>query len=218
MAPKSTTPVPGTAGPVRVLALGGSTRAWSSSETALRRAADAAVHAGAVVDQLIGRDLMLPIYEPDANGERTPAARRLLAAVRAADALLISSPGYHGTLSGMIKNALDHLEDLREDPRPYLDGMPVGCIAVADGWQAAVGTLHTLRTAVHALRGWPSPLGVAINAAAGPPARSNGGYADATVLDQLSTAASQVVEFAALRKEAARSSTKGSELQPDRGG
>jgi len=64
-----------------------------------------------------------------------------------------------------VKNALDYLEELRTDDRPYLDGRPVGAIAVAKGWQAAVGTLGTLRQVIHALRGWPTPLGLTINSA-----------------------------------------------------
>ena len=36
---------------------------------------------------------------------------------RGAHALIIGSPGYHGGISGLVKNALDYLEELREDPR-----------------------------------------------------------------------------------------------------
>ena len=90
-------------------------------------------------------------------------ARDYIESVRRADALVIASPGYHGTVSGLVKNALDYLEELRRDQRPYLDGRPVGVLAVARGWQASVGTLGTLREVVHALRGWPTPLGLAIN-------------------------------------------------------
>ena len=45
--------------------------------------------------------------------------------------VVIASPGYHGTVSGLVKNSLDYLEVLREDDRPYLDGRAVGVIAVA---------------------------------------------------------------------------------------
>ena len=85
--------------------------------------------------------------------------------MRSADAVVISSPGYHGTVSGLVKNALDYLEELRTDERPYLDGRPVGLIAVARGWQAAVSTLATLRQITHALRGWPAPFGLTVNSA-----------------------------------------------------
>ena len=97
--------------------------------------------------------------------ERTPKALELVGALRDADAVVVGSPGYHGAVSGLVKNALDYIEDLREDPRVYLDNTPWGCISCAYGWQAAVGTLGQLRSIGHALRAWPTPLGVAINSA-----------------------------------------------------
>ena len=66
-------------------------------------------------------------------------------------------------MSGLFKNAMDYLEDLREDERPYLHNRAVGCISTAYGWQAAVATLQQLRQITHALRGWPTPMGGAIN-------------------------------------------------------
>ena len=182
---------------VRVLCLGGSTRPGSSSEKAVRVAAAAAERAGADVDLIVGRDLMLPIYDTESE-ERDPLAVRLVDAVRKADALLIASPGYHGGMSGMMKNALDYLEDLRADDRVYLDGVPVGCIAVAYGWQAMASCLASLRVTVHALRGWPSPLGATINASL-PVFDDAGACVDDRAALQLTTVAEQVVEFARLR-------------------
>jgi FMN reductase len=78
--------------------------------------------------------------------------------------VIISSPGYHGTISGILKNAIDYVQVLAEDSRPYLDGRAFGSIAVAYGWQAAGTTLTTLRSIGHALRAWPTPYGAAINA------------------------------------------------------
>ena len=97
----------------------------------------------------------------------SPARRRrqLIYALRDADAVIVGSPGYHGAISGLVKNALDYIEDMRADSRVYLDNTPWGCINCAYGWQAAVGTLNQLRSIGHALRAWPTPLGVAINSA-----------------------------------------------------
>jgi len=94
------------------------------------------------------------MYVPDAT-LRTDKARRLIGALAGCDAVIIASPGYHGGPSGLIKNALDYVEDLRDDERPYFDGRAVGCIACAAGWQATTTTLIALRSIVHALRGWP---------------------------------------------------------------
>jgi FMN reductase len=147
-----------------IVGIGGTQRAGSSSEAAMRVALDEAARAGFQVRAFCAEHLDLPLYDP---GEvvRQPAAAELVEAVRAADGVILSSPGYHGTISGMVKNAIDYIEDLAKDERRvYLDGLPVGCIAVAYGWQAAVNTLTALRDVAHALRGMPTPYGAAINA------------------------------------------------------
>ncbi len=180
-----------------ILAIGGSTRAQSTSESALRIAAQGARDAGAEVQILSGPDLMLPIYDPDAT-DRVPEATRLLDLARRADGLIIVSPGYHGGLSGLVKNALDYFEDLREEPQgPYLHGRAVGCIAVAHGWQAAVGTLHQLRQVVHALRGWPTPFGAVVNSSE---MRLDDPSAVPAAVEQLHLVGRQVVEFAHMRR------------------
>lgn len=186
--------------PIRIVCIGGSTRPDSSSEKALRAAAARAAAAGADTELLAGPELVLPIYAPEVP-DRSENARRLIAALRCCDGLIVSSPGYHGTLSGLMKNVLDYVEDLRGDDRPYLDGLPVGCIAVAYGWQAAVTTLQSLRQTVHALRGWPTPLGATVNASG--PIFDGGECVDPAARMQLTTVAEQVVEFARLRRPAA---------------
>ena len=130
-------------------------------------ALDFAERAGAHTDLLLAADLQLPAYAPE-RGVREPQADHLRELVRRADGVVLASPGFHGGPSGLIKNALDYLEELREDDRPYLDGRAVGCIVCAAGWQATATTLLALRSTVHALRGWPTPLGVTINSAPGP--------------------------------------------------
>lgn len=145
-----------------IVGLGGTARPGSSSETALRCALEVATEAGARVVRFGADDLRFPLYDPT-RAERTAEAARFVQAVEEADGYVIASPGYHGTVSGMVKNALDYVEDLVAAPRPYFDGRPVGCISVAAGWQTAVNTLGTLRDIVHALRGWPTPYGLAVN-------------------------------------------------------
>lgn len=102
------------------------------------------------------------MYAPE-RPERGPAAARLVEEMRQADGIIIGSPGYHGGVSGLVKNALDYTEDMRADPAPYFHGRPVGVLATGAGWQGAVSTLTALRAIVHALRGWNTPMGVPIN-------------------------------------------------------
>jgi len=104
----------------------------------------------------------LPHYDPYTR-QRTPGELALVDAVREADALVLATPGYHGGVSGLVKNAIDLLEELRTDGRPYFDGRPVGLLVSAAGWQAGGVTLAALRGIVHAMRGWPTPVAIAMN-------------------------------------------------------
>jgi FMN reductase len=146
-----------------VVGIGGTTRPQSSTERALAFSLRGAQEAGARV-QLFGGAFLhgLPHYAPESR-VLSDAQHELIEAVRAADALVIATPGYHGGVSGLVKNALDTLEELRADERPYLDGRAVGGIVTAYGWQAAGTVLTSLRAIVHALRGWPTPFGAAVN-------------------------------------------------------
>jgi FMN reductase len=179
-----------------IVGLAGALRANSSTEKAVRLALKAAQSAGASTCMLAGPDLDLPMFTPE-RGERAPAAQRLIAELRRSDGVILGSPGYHGSLSGLLKNALDYAEDLREDTPAYLHGRAVGCVVTAAGWQAGGATLASLRSVIHALRGWPTPLGVAINTSE-PVFDLSGGCLSARVQEQLSMLAGQVVEFALL--------------------
>jgi FMN reductase len=173
--------------------IGGSTRAMSLTDELLRAALAAAEARGARTVAFGGRFLAeLPIYAADdapAGGD----ADELAHTVAGADGVIIATPGYHGGMSGLVKNGLDHLEALRDDARPYLSGRAVGTIVTAAGWQACGSTLASLRMTVHALRGWPTPYGATVNTAE--PVFAEGG----APLDRIGTAlelvAAQVVDF-----------------------
>lgn len=147
-----------------IVALGGTLRRESSTSRLLAAALALAEARGARTTLITGPDLAFPHYEPGC-AEGNPAIEHFVAALRSADAVIVGSPGYHGTLSGLVKNALDYVEELRGDSRVYLDGRPIGLVATAAGWQGAVSTLQALRMVTHALRGWPTPMGVTVNTA-----------------------------------------------------
>ena len=185
-----------TAGRLQIVGLGGTTTEPSSTERALSIALAAAEGAGAEIRMFGGAFLKgLPHYGPKSAG-RTGAEEELLAAVRAADGLIIASPGYHGGVSGLVKNALDLLEDTAGDARPYLTGLPVGVIGTAYGWQAASGAVVALRAIAHALRAWPTPYAATINTQATPFGPEGAPHDD--VRAPLELVARQVVEFATL--------------------
>ena len=148
---------------IKIVGLGGTTRPGSSSEVALRVALQAAEERGAETTLFTGNDLAsLPIFDPQL-ASRVALAETLIEALRTADGVIIASPGYHGSVSGLVKNALDYTELMNSDPEPYLSNRSVGLIVTAYGWQAVNSTLNTLRAITHALRGWPTPYGATIN-------------------------------------------------------
>ncbi|MEU9734761.1 NAD(P)H-dependent oxidoreductase [Streptomyces sp. NPDC048002] len=178
-----------------IVGIGGTTRPNSSSELAVATALQAAATHGVRIKHFSGPFLSsLPHYAPE-NPARTDNQRELVDAVRQADGIVIGTPGYHGGISALVKNALDLLEDLRDDDRPYFEKRSVGCIVTAAGWQACGTTLTSLRSIVHAMRGWPTPLGVTLNTGGTPLFGPDGACADPTVSDRLTQLASQIVEF-----------------------
>lgn len=183
-----------------IVGFGGSTGPMSMTSLLLERCLAHAVTRGARTLVLGGDELgTLPIYGADGEPP-TPVATALVEAVREADCVVIATPGYHGGMSGLVKNALDHLEGLRDDPRPYLDGRAVGVIVSAAGWQAAGTALVSVRSAIHALRGWPTPFGVTVNSVEQP--INDDGSFDQRVDGALEILAGQLVEFAGWRAAA----------------
>jgi FMN reductase len=119
-----------TAAPRRlhIVGIGGTTKPGSSTEKAL--AAVLAACAGANVrTSLIGGAALaaLPLYSPE-DQQRSAAQRAFVETVRGADGIMLATPAYHAGMSGLLKNAIDLLEDLRSDARPYLQDRAVGCI------------------------------------------------------------------------------------------
>ena len=115
-----------------VVGIGGSTSPVSVTNQLLDIALTEVAALGARTIALAGPALAeLPIYGSDSDPS---AAAALIDAVRQADCVIIGTPGYHGGMSGLVKNALDHLELTRADARPYLEGRAVGVIVSAAGW------------------------------------------------------------------------------------
>jgi FMN reductase len=180
-----------------IVGIGGTTRQDSTSERALRLALRSAERQGATTVCFDGPSLPVEPYDP-ASPRRGDAAAALVAALRRADGVIVATPSYHGSLSGLVKNALDYTEDLREDARTYLDGRAVGILVVAEGAQAMGSTLMALRSIVHALRGWPTPYAATIDSKARPFGADGQSPAD-SVAEAVDTVATQVVEFARMR-------------------
>jgi FMN reductase len=151
---------------IRIIAFGGTLTPGSSTSKALDIACRSAESAGAIIIRFGFEEFrQLPFYLTVPSAE-VPVARRFIQALREAEGVLIASPGWHGSVPGLLKNALDYLEDMR--------------------------------TIVHALRGWPTPLGAAVNCSGG--IFRDGTCSDEAILRQLQTIGVQVVEFAKMQR------------------
>jgi FMN reductase len=149
---------------LRVVGIGGTLREGSTSLGALRRALVAAKEAGAETELLDLRELNLPMYEPGRPLEEYgPEVERFVETVHGADALLLSTAAYHGTLAGVTKNALDFMQFTARDEKPYFQDKVVGLIATAGGDLAGANAVAAMVNAVHALRGTVAPLTVAVS-------------------------------------------------------
>ena len=176
-----------------VVGIGGTTNPGSSTERALAIALAGAKAAGMRTQMFAGAALArLPLYTPHLH-DRTQDEHEFVAAIRGCSGLIVASPGYHGSVSGLVKNAIDLIEETAKDERPYLHDVAVGVLATAYGWQATGTTIAALRSMVHALRGWPTPFAAAVNSAA-TKFDAEGGCSDPAVEEQLLRVGRQVAQ------------------------
>jgi FMN reductase len=149
-----------------LVAIGGTTRPHSVSRLALTHALGLARARGATTTLLDLPVLNLPMYDPGRGGpDDYPAESRagiqtLIDQTRAADVLLWACPTYHGTVSGIFKNAIDFIELLGDDTPPYLSGRAVGLVSINDS-----KTLSAMANSVHELRAWLAPTHIVLNKA-----------------------------------------------------
>jgi chromate reductase, NAD(P)H dehydrogenase (quinone) len=93
---------------IKLLALSGSLRVGSFNQRLIRLAADAARDAGAEVTEIKLADFALPIFDPNIDATAFPnSARDLKALFTSHHGFLIASPEYNGSISGVLKNAID---------------------------------------------------------------------------------------------------------------
>jgi FMN reductase len=181
-----------------IVGIGGTTRVGSTSERAVATALRRAEALGCATMAFGAGAMPVEPYDPS-RPDRSEQARALVAALRRADGVIIATPAYHGGISGLVKNAIDFVEDMRDDARVYFEGRAVGCIVCADGPQALGSTMASLRAIVHALRGWPTPYGAALNSRSRP-FGGDGIEADPAAIRACELVADEVVAFARMMR------------------
>lgn len=132
----------------RILAFAGSLRKESFNKKLVKIAAEGARSAGAEVTLIDLADFPLPIFDQDleqAHGMPEPA-KKLKQLFLDHDALLISSPEYNSSITGVLKNALDWISRTTAPGEPGLSAYVGKTAAIVS---ASPGALGGLRGLVH---------------------------------------------------------------------
>ncbi|MDY6940910.1 MAG: NADPH-dependent FMN reductase [Cyanobacteriota bacterium] len=140
---------------VKIVGLAGSLRKDSYSQRALKLAAERVEALGGQVEILDVRSLDLPFCDGEGDYSNYPDVERLRAAFAQADGMILATPEYHGSVSGVLKNALDLMSF------EHLDGKVAGLISVLGG-QANSNALNHLRVILRWVHAWVIPEQIAI--------------------------------------------------------
>lgn len=177
--------------PVHIAAICGSMRGDNSyTRLALELALASATNAGATVDLIDLSTFHLPLCSGPDDTDDNPQIQALKARVSAAQGILLGSPEYHNSFSGVLKNALDLMggDEFR--------GKVFGLLGVAGGSAGAVNTLGHLRVVVRGVGGWSLPVQISI-----PNVRSafaNGKLVDKGLEDRVRFLGRELVRFTRL--------------------
>lgn len=143
---------------VKIVGIAGSLRPDSYSQMALEVAAEKVQKLGAEVEILDLRKLKLPFCDGGDDYPDYPDVRRLQDAFNSADGMMLVSPEYHGSISGVLKNALDLMSF------DQLSGKVAGFISILGG-QSNSNALNDLRVILRWVHAWSIPEQVAIGQA-----------------------------------------------------
>ena len=146
---------------INVLGVAGSMRQDSYSTLGLRMVLEEAKKYYSESYLLELRDISLPLYDPSGPSSNDPSfnnsnnvLEKITTALKWADALVLASPDYHGSMSGTLKNFLDYFwEDFAGKTFGYIIASHEKGLTVAD----------QMRTAVRQCYGWSMPYNISIN-------------------------------------------------------
>lgn len=143
---------------VKIVGIGGSLRPASHSQLALNLAIGRVEALGAEVEILDLRQMHLPFCNGEDEYPGYPDVERLRDTVKQADGLILTTPEYHGSVSGVLKNALDLMGF------EQLDSKVTGLISVLGG-QPNSNALNDMRLIMRWVHAWVIPEQIAVGQA-----------------------------------------------------
>ncbi|NJL97328.1 MAG: NAD(P)H-dependent oxidoreductase [Synechococcaceae cyanobacterium SM2_3_2] len=144
----------------KLVAIGGSLRPESHTYQALQSLAQRIRARGVELEILDLRQMTLPFCDGSGDYNDFPDVARLQEAVKQADGVILATPEYHGSLSGVLKNALDLLSF------EQLEGKVLGLISILGGTDNS-NALNHLRLIGRWVRAWVIPEQIAVSRAWG---------------------------------------------------
>ncbi len=143
---------------VKIVGIAGSLRPDSYSQVALQIAAQKVAALGATIEILDLRQMQLPFCDGGDDYPKYPDVQRLQDTVASADGLILVSPEYHGSISGVLKNTLDLMSF------DQLSGKVAGFMSILGG-QSNSNALNDLRVILRWVHAWSIPEQIAIGQA-----------------------------------------------------
>lgn len=139
--------------PIRIVGIGSSMRKHSYSTLAVKMVLDLSKKNYDTETNLLDlRRTKLPIYNPDDSFQTN--IQEIGHLLEWADAFVLASPDYHGSMSGVMKNFLDHFWE-------EFAGKTFGYICASH--EKGLTVMDQMRTAVRQCYGWSLPYGVSIS-------------------------------------------------------
>ena len=139
---------------IKILGVGSSMRDGSRGTLAIKIALDFARKRGAQTRLLDLRQTKMSMYSPDGDESDDPQIRKVEEDVNWADAFILATPDYHGSMSGAMKNFLDYFW-------AEFAGKTFGYLCTSH--EKGLTLMEQMRTAVRQCYGWSLPYGVSIN-------------------------------------------------------
>ena len=140
----------------KILGVATSMRRNSHSTRTLRILLEAAQRYGGETRLLDLKQVGIPLYDPSNQPAESAAGniKKISEAVQWAEAFVLASPDYHGSMSGTMKNFLDYFwEEFAGKTFGYL------CTSHEKG----LTVMDQMRTAVRQCYGWSIPYGISVN-------------------------------------------------------
>jgi NAD(P)H-dependent FMN reductase len=139
---------------LKVLGVGSSMREGSYGTRALRIVLDRMEKLQAETHLLDLRKIKMPTFNPNSSVQSGKRIREVTEEVNWADVFILATPDYHGSMSGPMKNFLDHYWQ-------EFAGKTFGYICTSH--EKGLTAMDQMRTTVRQCYGWSLPYGISVN-------------------------------------------------------